>query len=127
MTIAFCGAMDADQLPHLVLLVGIESVGGLVEDQHVGIVHQRLGDADAPLEALGEGIDALVPDVGEIDALDQFGKPVVGLALGQSVHAGDEAEKVGDAHVGIGRRAFRQIAEPAPRLDRLGSGCYSPR
>ncbi len=70
-----------DQRAHLVFLIGIEPVGGLVQDQHVRIVHQRLGDAHPALEALGQGIDALVPDLAEVDALDQLAQPRVGLAL----------------------------------------------
>ena len=63
---------------------------------------------------------ALIPDVREVDALDELGQPVVGLPLGKAVHPGDEAQKVADAHVGIGWRTLRQIAETAARLDRPG-------
>ena len=59
-TIAFLLAHPPDQRPHLVLLVGIEPVGRLVQDQHVGIVDQRLREAGAMAEALGERVDRLV-------------------------------------------------------------------
>ena len=61
------------------LLVRVEAVGRLVEDQHVGIVHERLGNADAPLETFRKRLDALVPDVREVDALHELGEAVVGL------------------------------------------------
>ena len=52
-----------DDLAHLVFLVGIEPVGRLVEDQHVGIVQQRLRDPDPALEALRQCFDRLMHDL----------------------------------------------------------------
>ena len=60
MMIAFSLAISLDQLADLVLLVGIEAVGRLVHDQHLGVVQDRLRQADAALEALGEGLDGAV-------------------------------------------------------------------
>ena len=42
-----------DQGPDLVLLVGIEAVGRLVEDQHLGVVEDRLGETNPLSIALG--------------------------------------------------------------------------
>ena len=53
-------AISVDQLAHLVLLVGIEAVGRLVHDQHLRVVQDRLGDGDAPLEALRQRLDPLL-------------------------------------------------------------------
>ena len=39
---------------------GIEAVGGLIEDQHRRIVHDRLRQADAAPEALRQGLDGLL-------------------------------------------------------------------
>src|SRR6266436_3756838 len=47
-------AHAADERAYLVLLVRIEAVGGLVEDQHFGIVDQRLSETGAVAKALGE-------------------------------------------------------------------------
>jgi hypothetical protein len=77
----FLRGYSANQRPHFVLLIGIESVGWLVEDQNIGIMHHGLRDADATLEAFGQGIDALVPDLRETNAIDQFGHPVVCFRL----------------------------------------------
>jgi hypothetical protein len=41
-------------------LLGVEAAGGLVEDQHVGVVDDGLRQADALAEALGELADQLV-------------------------------------------------------------------
>ena len=50
----------ADQRADFVFLQRIETVGGLVEDQHLGVVHDGLREADAPLEALGQRFDGLL-------------------------------------------------------------------
>ena len=45
------GGHIGNQLPHIVLLVGIEPVGGLVEDQDLGIMEDGGGKTDTVLEA----------------------------------------------------------------------------
>ncbi len=42
----------ANQLADFVLLVGIEPVGGLVEDQYFRVVNNRLGETHAAFESL---------------------------------------------------------------------------
>ena len=64
-------AQLADQVPHLVLLVRVEAVGGLVQDQHLGIVDQRLREAGAVLVALGQRVDRLVQHRRQEAALDR--------------------------------------------------------
>ena len=63
-------AMLLDERADLVLLVGVKAVGGLVEHEHGRIVEQRLGEADALLESLGEGLDRLAADRSEVAELD---------------------------------------------------------
>ena len=63
-------AQLADQLADLVLLVRVEAVGGLVQDQHLGVVDQRLREAGAVAVALGQGVDRLVQHRVEEAALD---------------------------------------------------------
>ena len=58
-----------DQLADFDDLLGIEAGGGLVEDQDVGVVDDRLGEADALAVALGELADQLVADVADGAAL----------------------------------------------------------
>ena len=123
------GGHVLDEVAHLVLLVGVEAVGRLVEDQHRRIVEQRLGEADALLVALGKGLDRLPahgPEVGEVhDALD------VRLFFGRRPEApdlGDEVQKLLHRHLGVGGRVFRQVAEQAlhRRRDRPRRRCRRP-
>ena len=53
-------------------LLRVETGGGLVQDQHVGIVDDRLRQADALPVALGELADQLVPHVADGAALDHL-------------------------------------------------------
>ncbi len=55
-------AQFVDEAAHFVLLVGIQSVGGFVQDQDLRIVNQCLRQADAPAKALGQCFDDLVDD-----------------------------------------------------------------
>ena len=47
-------AQGADEGEHVADLPRVEAVGGLVEDQHLGLVDERLGESDALAVALGE-------------------------------------------------------------------------
>ncbi len=68
--------MSLISVAHLVLLIGIETVGGLVEDQHLRIVQQRLGQADAALEALRERFDRLFEHAAQLQPLDHVVEPM---------------------------------------------------
>ena len=50
-------AQFVDEPPHFVLLIGIESIGGFVQDQDLRIVDQCLRQADAAAKALGQRFD----------------------------------------------------------------------
>ena len=101
------------------LLVGVEAVGRLVEDHDVGVVQERLGQADPALEALGQGVDRPVEHAVEMCRLDGMGDALGALGAVEAAHGGDEFEKAGRGHVGIGRRALGQIADVLLGLDRL--------
>ena len=85
------------------LLVGVEPVGGLVEDQHVGIVQDRLGEADAAAEALGERVEAAVQHLAELDAFDGRGDGAAARGGRHLADATDEIEKALGRHVAIKR------------------------
>ncbi len=100
-------------------LVRIEAVRRLVHDEDGRIVQDRLRQADAPLEALGECVDGLVEHSvefglgnGRLDARLHVGAFI-------AAHFGDEAEELARGHVAIGGCAFREITDHALRLERL--------
>ena len=61
-----------DELAHLVLLVRIEAVGRLVEDQHLGVVQDRLRETDAAPIALRQRVDGLLEHVLEVQQLEHL-------------------------------------------------------
>ena len=57
----------------------VEAVGGLVEDQHLGVVHDGLREADAALEALGQRFDGLREHRLELQPADDVVEPRLAL------------------------------------------------
>ena len=54
-------AERGDERQHVAALVGIEAVGGLVEDEHVGAMQERIGEPDALAIALRQLADDAPP------------------------------------------------------------------
>ena len=109
-----------DQLPSFDDLLGVEAGGRLVEDQHVGVVDERLREADAlrdsPSTASSTARFAMsAMRVRSITSSTRSRRPLDGTPL----IFGDEIEILEDAHVGIERRRLGQVAGPALGLDRL--------
>ena len=82
-----------DDLADLHAAERIEAAGGLVEDQQVGIVDQRLGQADALLHALGVGLDGALAGVFQLDQLEQLVNAAVRLGARDAEDARVEAEQ----------------------------------
>src|SRR6266581_4615138 len=102
-------AHAADERAHLVLLVRIEPVGGLIEDQHLGIVDQGLGEAGAVAKALGERIDRLPEHALQVAQLDHASYRAPASLAAQTAHRGGELEEGQNRHLGVGRRRFTSI------------------
>jgi hypothetical protein len=61
----------------------VKAGGRLVEHQQLGIVDQRAGDGEPPLQAAGQLLDAGVDLVGELYEGQQFVGPPCALGAGQ--------------------------------------------
>ncbi|MNN22539.1 hypothetical protein D3C81_1358990 [compost metagenome] len=105
------GRQILDQLAHLMLLVRVEAVGGLVEDQRARIVEDRLGQADAALEALGKGLDGLAEDMLQLHLADRPVDPLPLFGTAKATDLGDELEEAAHRHVAITGGTFRQVAD----------------
>jgi hypothetical protein len=108
----------ADQRADLVLLVGVEPVGGLVHDQHRRVVQDGLRQADAPLVALAERLDALVHHAAQVHGLRRGLDAPPRLRAVEAAHARHEGQEAVRRHVGIAGRALRQVADLALGLAR---------
>jgi hypothetical protein len=108
----------ANQLPGLDDLLGVEARGGLVEHQDVGIVNQRLREADPLLVALRELRAMPARHVGHPGALHHLVHAASDI-FAHALDLGDEGQVLADGHVRIKRRGFRQVAGPALGFERL--------
>ena len=110
-----------DQRAHLVLLVGIEPVGRLVEHQHRRVVQQRLRQADAALEALRQCLHRLQQHAFEPRQRPPRGRRAVPAPAGVAAHAWRRScRKPRDGHLRVGRRALGQEAQSPPRRHAVG-------
>ncbi len=92
------------------LLVRIEAVGGFVQDQHLGIVDDGLGQTHAPPEALRQRLDDLVDDRRQPQAFDHDVAPLPPLCAGKAADVRDEIQKLTDRHFTVAGRALGEIA-----------------
>ena len=108
----------ADQFADLVLLVRIEPVGGLVEHQRPRFVEDRLGQADTPAEALGEGFDGLPAHLVQFQQPQCPGDPLALAGTTVATDLGDEIEEALHGHFRVAGRTFREVADQPLRLQR---------
>ena len=108
----------ANQLEHLVAPLGIHAVGGLVEEQEIGIVHERLRELDALLHAGRVGLDVAVARLAEADVVEHFVRAlhrVNGGQAGKLSAVGDERHRVHAGNVSV---AFRHVADAGADFER---------
>jgi hypothetical protein len=105
------GCHLADQCTNLVFLVGIQTVRWLIEDQDGGIVDERLGQAHAAPKTLGEGFDALMGYLFEMNEVHDAPHCPIGLRSPQTTSCGHKAQEAQGSHFLVGRRSLGQIAD----------------
>ena len=104
------GAQVADQVADLDDLLRVQTDGGLVKDQHLGIADESLGDAHSLAVALGQILDHASADVGKLGDLADLGQMLfpVELALLQLV---DEVQILVHLHIDVQRRLLGKEAD----------------
>jgi hypothetical protein len=71
--------LTAEQVAHPADACGVEPIGGLVEDQHLGVAEESVGDAQALPHAEGVVADPAVGFLGrEADLVEHLRDPVGG-------------------------------------------------
>src|SRR3546814_5576032 len=93
----------------------------LVENQHLRIVQDRLGQADATLEALGQRLDGLPQHVLQLHLGDRGFDPLALVRTTEAADFSDELEKTAHRHVAVAGRAFGQITDLPLGLQGLGA------
>ena len=127
----------ADQAADFLNLDRVQAHGGLVQDHHRRVVDNRLGDADALLETLGDVADQAPTDVLKAAAgLGLFAR-CAHLPSRDPAQAGTEIKVFVDRQVAVQRRGFGQVAQLRLGVHRLlqhvdaadphapGAGCQS--
>ena len=108
----------ADELEHLVAPLRVHAVGRLVEEQEVGVVHERLRQLDALLHARGVGFDVAVARLAQPDVEQHLVRALHRVDPGQPRQfgaVGDEADGVHPRNVGV---VLRHVADARPDLER---------
>ena len=81
-------------LPHAGAADRVEPGGRLVEEQHVGVVHQRGGEVEPATHAARVGVDAPVERVAEVDQRAELDQPLVDLLAGEPVELALQAQQL---------------------------------
>ena len=83
------GDEPADHAPHALPAGGVEPGGRLVEKQHRRAHHQAGGQVEAPAHAARVALDHAVGGVGELEQLEQLGRPAPRLGAPQPAELAD--------------------------------------
>ena len=108
-----------DQIAHLPDLVGIEAAGGLVENEQIGFVDERVREPDALPVTFRKRADDFFLNLFQpaqlLHIADAFRDPAVRNAFQRRA----VIEILSDAHVVIERHVFRHVTEVRAGLERL--------
>ena len=111
------GGEPVDLVPELAPGLGVDSGGGLVEQQQLGLVQDRGGQRQALLPAAGQAAGELALAVGEAQPIDCLGYPPAASVHG--IEAADEVEVLPDREILVEAEALRHVADltlDRPRL-----------
>ena len=110
----------AHLLPHAGAADGIETRGGLVEEQHLGVVHERGREVEPPLHAAGIRADLAIERVADVDHGRQLLDPLFGLPAAQAVEAPLEPQQLDAGLLAVERDVLEGDADAQPHLLGLG-------
>ena len=98
----------------------IEADHRLVDDDHLGAMHERARDDQLLAHAVAVALDQLVAPLLEIEQREQLARAVLDLRPVLVVQPGDEAQELGARQLLVDERAVGNEAELALRGDRIG-------
>lgn len=108
-----------DQIPDLDDLDGVQAHGGFVQDHHLGVAQQGLGNANPLFVALGQVLDQ--PVLYALDLRDLHGVLELPLPVlpADALGLGHEAQIFQRGHIQVKGRLLRQVADERLGLGRL--------
>ncbi len=109
-----------NELTNLDDLVGIETDGGFIEDEHRRLVNERARQTDPLAIALGEGADHLSPDIHQHAALEDVGEPFGKIRPADTLDIGAKAQVLAHPKLGIEGHILGQVADVPTQTHRIG-------
>ena len=103
----------AEELAQLDAGPRVETGGRLVEEQHLRVVDERVGEAEALLHAARQALDVGVALVAEVDEVEQVADHLAPAGGRDAVAAGEEVEVLPDLHVVVDAEDVGHEAEDA--------------
>ncbi len=100
-----------EELADLDAGAGVESGGGLVHEEDLGVVEEDAGDGEALLHAAAEGVDLGGGFVVEIGEVEDVGDDFAALHAVDVVAGGEELEVLGDDHVFVGAHEVGDVTD----------------
>jgi hypothetical protein len=107
-------------LPHPGPADRVEAGGGLVEEEHLRVVHQGGGEVEPAPHATRVGADVAVDRVADVDEGDEVVDAGVDLGLAEAVEAALEPQQLPTALLGVEGCLLEGDTDPEPHL--LGMG-----
>ena len=103
-----------EPVPERVAGLGIEAGRRLVEEQELGARDERAGDRQPPLHPARERVDLRVAAVGELDEVEQLGRPPGDDVAREAEEAAVDLEVLPDEELEIEVVLLRHDPEPLP-------------
>ncbi len=116
-----------DDLADVVSPHGVETVGRLVEDQQVGVVHQGLGEPQALAHSLAEPTYRFSVAVAEPDQFEEFVDAGTDLRFAHPAESAVEPKRRAGGMVRIDAERFGEVADPLPCGGRSGGATEQRR
>jgi hypothetical protein len=121
------GGDTPDQLQHLRHALRVDADGRLVQNQHVGVLDQGVGDAEALEHAARVGRHRIVGPLGEADLVQQRVDAALGVLRGDAVEPGGVVQILPAGEVGVEPDRVGQVADLPFDRDRLAGWGPGPR
>ena len=124
-------ALEPEQpVPQHVPRLRVEAGGRLVEQQHLGVVHEAARDGEPALHPAGQRLDPVVAPLGELGELEQLVGPRAHLVAGEPEEPPVDPEVLLDGEVLVEDVALRADARagrgsPGRRMPGRARGCVS--
>ena len=109
-------AQLAEQLAQLDPGARVQAGGRLVEEEHLGVVDEGVGQAQPLLHAARQGLDVRVALVAQVDQLQEVADHPPTGGRRDAVAASEEVEVLPDLHVVVDPECVRHEAEDATHL-----------